>query len=151
SVLLPGRPIKGLRLTVSASGGPETVSESSTAAHLGFLTVLHEANGFLGGYLVTNLWGRPLEFRLSTAGQPSRVQQILYADTLPGYLHGELIGQTLVEKTAMPARLILTDRRPALELRPCVEVPVVWVSSPDDPGASADGPEVVRPGLRCHP
>src|SRR5262245_48274194 len=65
-------------------------------AHLGFLTVLHEASGFIGGYLVTNLWGRPLEFRLSTAVQPNRVQQILYAQTLARYICGDLISRTLV-------------------------------------------------------
>ena len=41
---------------------------------LGFLTVLHDAAGFTGGYLVTNAWGRPLEFRLTTPVQPNRVQ-----------------------------------------------------------------------------
>src|SRR4051812_23734213 len=49
---------------------------------LGFLSVLQENGGFLGGYLVTNYWGRPVEFRLSTAVQPNRVQQILYGPTL---------------------------------------------------------------------
>ena len=67
---------------------------------LGFLTVLHDPTGGLGGYLVTNAWGRPLEFRLTTAVQPNRVQQILYGPTLTEYLHADLIGKTLVEKTA---------------------------------------------------
>src|SRR6202049_3625030 len=71
---------------------------AGAALNVGFLTVLHEASGYLGGYLVTNVWGRPLEFRLSTAVQPNRVQQILYAGTLQAYLHADLIGKTLVEK-----------------------------------------------------
>src|SRR5437868_2975525 len=54
--------------------------------NLGFLTVLHETNGYLGGYLVTNNWGRPLEFRLSTAVQPNRIHQILYGGTLEAYI-----------------------------------------------------------------
>src|SRR5215203_3525963 len=91
-----------------------TVVQTGTPIQLGFLTVLHEASGYLGGYLVTNGWGRPLEFRLSTAVQPNRVQQILYGQTLTGYLHGELIGKTLVEKTAAAATLIVTDRQAAL-------------------------------------
>src|SRR4051812_10940115 len=37
----------------------------STPLNLGFLVVLND-NGYLGGYLVTNAWGRPLEFRLSS-------------------------------------------------------------------------------------
>ncbi len=63
--------------------------------------MLQEANGFLGGYLVTNQWGRPLEFRLSTAVQPNRVQQVLYAGTLEAYLCADLIGKTLVDKAGV--------------------------------------------------
>ncbi|HEY1860697.1 MAG TPA: hypothetical protein VGG61_10105, partial [Gemmataceae bacterium] len=71
---------------------------ATTTLNLGFLTVVRDANGFLGGYLVTNQWGRPLEFRLSTALQPNRVQQILYGDTLEPYLCAEVIAKTLLDK-----------------------------------------------------
>jgi hypothetical protein len=108
------------------------VTPANVPTNLGFLTVLHEANAYLGGYLVTNLWGRPLEFRLSTAVQPNRVQQILYADTLAGYVCGELIGKTLIDKTGTPAQVILTDTADAWSLRRFIDVPVVWVVPPDD-------------------
>jgi len=125
------------------------VVSTSSPTQLGFLTVLHEASGYLGGYLVTNLWGRPLEFRLSTAVQPNRVQQILYGQTLNGYLHGELIGKTLVEKTASAASLIFTDRQAVLDLRSTLELPIVWVAAgdlaPEEAGA------VVRPTLNNRP
>src|SRR5271168_101359 len=84
---------------------------------LGFLTVLHEASGFLGGYLVTNIWGRPLEFRLSSAVQPNRVQQILYGGTLQPYICADLIGKTLVDKAGVPVQLVVTDREEVLDLR----------------------------------
>src|SRR5262249_7641885 len=99
--------------------------------NVGFLTVLHEANGYLGGYLVTNQWGRPLEFRLSTAVQPNRVQQILYAGTLQGYICADLIGKTLVEKTAVPAQLILTEPGAPLDLRLSRPGPVALVRPPE--------------------
>jgi hypothetical protein len=104
------------------------VVTSGAPAQLGFLTILQEANGFLGGYLVTNLWGRPLEFRLSTAVQPNRVQQILYGPTLADYVHGDVIGRTLVEKTGTPASLIFTDRQAALDVRRHFDLPVVWIA-----------------------
>src|SRR5438093_8033133 len=111
-------------------------SSPSATPNLGFLTVIQEPSGFLGGYLVTNLWGRPLEFRLSTAVQPNRVQQILYAHTLNRFICGELLGKTLIEKTTTPAHLVLTDTADALSLRRVVDVPVVWVAPPDDPHAA---------------
>ena len=127
--------------------------------NLGFLAILQETNGYLGGYLVTNIWGRPLEFRLSTAVQPNRVQQILYGGTLGPYICADLIGKTLVEKTSVPVQLVVTDREAVLDLRQRLEIPVAWLAAPEDPAAArltAAG-QVVRPGntgqgaIRCHP
>ena len=132
---------------------------ATTALNLGFLTVLHEANGYLGGYLVTNQWGRPLEFRLSTAVQPNRVQQILYAGTLEPYICADLIGKTLVDKTGTAVQLVLTDTEAALDLRFRLEIPVAWVA-PSSPAGRPGSPErnaglcTNRPGqgpVFCHP
>jgi hypothetical protein len=105
--------------------------------HLGFLTVFAEGPGLLGGYLVTNSWGRPLEFRLSSAVQPNRVQQILYGHTLAEYVCADLIGKTLVEKTATPAHLLVTDSPNVLPVRTRLGVPVVAVV-PDGPCPASD-------------
>ena len=108
-----------------------------SSSHLGFLTVIQEQGAYVGGYLVTNLWGRPLEFRLSTAVQPNKVQQILYGPTLNVYIAAELIGKTLVEKTNAKPQMIITDHRTVLELRRYIDVPVVWVAPPGDGTANA--------------
>lgn len=63
---------------------------------LGFLTIQQEPAGWAGFYLVTNAWGRPLEFRMSSAVQPNRVQSALYGPTLLDYLHADVIGKALV-------------------------------------------------------
>jgi len=107
---------------------------------IGFLSIVQEAGGVLGGYLVTNLWGRPLEFRLSTAVQPNRVQQILYGPTLTEYLYADLIGKTLVEKTATLPGLIVTDSFQALGLRDRVGIPVLAIV----PKLGDDGIELVH-------
>ncbi len=100
---------------------------SSSPIALGFLTVLQEPSGWVGGYLVTNGWGRPLEFRLTTAVQPNRVQAALYGPTLTEYLLADLIGKTLVEKTGMKPDLIVTDVPGALPLRSRVDAPVLAI------------------------
>jgi hypothetical protein len=114
--------------------------------NVGFLTVIHEPAGFLGGYLVTNQWGRPLEFRLSTPVQPNRVQQILYAETLGPYICGDLIGKTLVEKTSAPVYVVVTDTEAALDLRQRLEIPVILLvpsqSAKSHPRFPEDGPVV---------
>ena len=131
----------------------------SAPLHVGFLTVLHEPTGYLGGYLVTNTWGRPLEFRLSSAVQPNRVHQILYGGTLKPYVCADLIGKTLVDKTATAVQLLVTDSEPVLDLRLKVAVPVVWLAPADDAlgAALAAGGACARPAadgrgaLLCHP
>jgi hypothetical protein len=116
------------------------VTATQANSNLGFLSVFQEPNGFVGGYLVTNPWGRPLEFRLSSAVQPSKVQRILYGDTLDGYLCGEVIGKTLIDKTAAKAQLIFVDNPMSLELRTRIDVPVgLWQANVD--------PENAMPGL----
>lgn len=123
---------------------------AAATVQLGFLTILQEANGFLGGYLVTNQWGRPLEFRLSTAVQPNRIHQILYGQTLQGYLCGELIGKTLVEKCTAQPQYIVTDKADALHLRPHVPAPVLLLG---EAGAGAAEPHAacVRPAGEKRP
>lgn len=125
--------------------------------NLGFLTVVQENGGYLGGYLVTNSWGRPLEFRLSTTVQPNRVQQILYGPTLKPYIYADLIGKTLVEKTTVAVQLLITDCEPLLDLRLHIPTPIVWLAATDDPLAQAleqAGAGVGRTAagpLLCHP
>jgi len=101
---------------------------TATATNLGFLTILRDGNAYLGGYLVTNSWGRPLEFRLSSPVQPNRIQQILYGASLEPYICGNLIGKTLVEKTATAAEVIVTDFPGAHDLRLSVDVPVALIN-----------------------
>jgi hypothetical protein len=95
---------------------------------------------------VTNQWGRPLEFRLSTVVLPSRVQQILYGDTLQPYVCGELIGKTLIDKTVTQAQVIVTDREIVLPLRQLLATPVGWI----DGREGAEAPEGEN-ALQTHP
>jgi len=104
--------------------------------YLGFLTVFQEGPGYLGGCLVTNSWGRPLEFRLSTAVQPNRVQHILYGNTLQEYLYADLIGKTLIDKCATAVQILFIDSLTVLPIRSRLEIPVVAVVPQDDPSVS---------------
>lgn len=145
-------------VTVPSPPVVPSVERSSNPLCLGFLTILQEANGYLGGYLVTNTWGRPLEFRLSSAVQPNKVQQILYGGTLLPYIFADLIGKTLVEKAGMPVGLVVTDKEAVLDLRLKLEAPVLWLAAADDPRALAlagGSTGVMPPGngrgpLLCH-
>jgi hypothetical protein len=101
---------------------------------LGFLTIVENAElGLLGGYLLLNAAGRPLEFHCTAPVKPSRTQEILYGPTLKPYLYGEQIGQTLLAKSKLTPAVVCTDCRALLAVRDFSQFPVVLVrgSAPD--------------------
>jgi hypothetical protein len=109
-----------------------TASGSKSLPTLGFLTIVeHVELGWTGGYLVLNLLGRPLEFHCTAPVRLNRAQEILYGPTLKGFLYGEQIGQTLLEKSHFDPLLVCTDLEPVLSVRDTVELPVALLTSSD--------------------
>lgn len=97
-------------------------------APLGFLTVVENPElGLLGGYLLLNAAGRPLEFHCTAPVKPNRAQEILYGPTLRPFLYGEQIGQTLLTRSKLKPLVVCTDSEPVLAAREAVELPIVLV------------------------
>lgn len=102
---------------------------SSNELKLGFLTTIECPDGALiGGLLVTNHYGRPLEFQCTTPVKPNRTQEVLYGPTLVPFLLGEVIGRTLVEKMNIKPNLILIEQELAIELQNHISIPVAILS-----------------------
>jgi hypothetical protein len=101
------------------------MSGQKTTTGLGFLRVLElDGGGYVGGMLVTNQLGRPLEFQCTTPIKPNRTQVILYGPTLAPFVYSELIGKTLFARLDIKPQLIVIDQEPLLDLRLHVAVPV---------------------------
>jgi hypothetical protein len=131
---------------------PQAIPDSTS---IGFITSLNQEDAYTGGYLVTNAWGRPLEFRVSTKVAPTRVQRILYGETLEPYVLADVIGKGLLTKTATAVSWIVTDQRAFLALRPEIDVPITWVTN-DAVEPRDKSPDVMRAGtsgdyfVYCH-
>ena len=113
------------------------------ALTLGFLTAVDlPGGGHVGGLLMTDRLGRPLEFQCTTPVRPDRTQQILYGPTLVPYLLGEVIGGTLVKKAGVKPHMVLCDSPAMLALRPHTDRAVARVEGDetDEPNPHADGP-----------
>ena len=95
---------------------------------LGFLSVTETPLGSVGGLLVTNHFGRPLEFQCTTPVRPNRTQEILYGNSLKSFLYGELIGKTLCSRLAIKPDLIIVGQEDLLELRRDNEIPVAYLA-----------------------
>ena len=91
----------------------------------GFLRIVPLANGAVGGLLVTNRQGRPLEFQCTTPVRPNKTQEILYGPTLESFLFSELIGKTLIERLNCPPDLLFVNQPQLLELRPLISIPLI--------------------------
>ena len=134
-------------------------NDDPDALTLGFLTAVGvPGGGHVGGLLVTDRRGRPLEFQCTTPVRPDRTQRILYGPTLLPYLLGEVIGGTLVKKAGVKPALVLCDTPAMLALRPHLDRPVVRVETDVPPPEGHDaGPtggsalSVGRRTLHFHP
>ena len=108
---------------------------------LGFLTAVDlPGGGHVGGLLMTDRLGRPLEFQCTTPVRPDRTQQILYGATLTPYLLGEVIGGTLVRKAGVKPNLVLCESPAMLALRPHTDRAVARVEGDEIVEAHAGGP-----------
>ena len=121
--------------------------------HLGFLQVAHTDAGFVGGLLVTNRQGRPLEFQCTTPVRPNKTQEILYGPTLHPFIYSELLGKTLVERLSVKPDIIIVQQAELLDLRLHLATPVSCVVDPQAEGALPDETRVQLGAqvLRVHP
>jgi hypothetical protein len=96
---------------------------------LGYLTVLDAGElGLLGGYLLLNTVGRPLEFHCTVPVKANRTQEILYGPTLRPYVYGELIGQALLAKPKAEPLVVFTDLEACLAARDFSPAPVALLT-----------------------
>jgi hypothetical protein len=108
--------------------GDTSIASENRVATLGFLKVVEsEQFGLVGGYLLLNRSGRPLEFHCTAPVRPSRAQQILFGPTLTPYLYGEQIAQALINKASVQPVAAWTDQAAVLAVQEFVSLPVAAV------------------------
>ena len=117
------------------------MSQKSAQEHcrIGFLTVVETRDrGYVGGLLVTNQLGRPLEFQCTTPVKPNRTQEILYGPTLRSFIYGELIAATLLERAGIRPDVILVEQSDAMTEQSKERVPRgIVLGDHDDRNSSA--------------
>ena len=102
------------------------MSEQEAQVSLGFITVVdHDELGCIGGYLILNLGGRPLEFHCTAPVRANRAQQILYGISLKPFLYGELVGRSLIEKGLESPLAIIANQPELNSLQALIDVPLI--------------------------
>ena len=107
------------------------VSEKKSQISLGFLTVVDSGEaGCVGGYLILNMGGRPLEFHCTSPVRANRAQQILYGASLTPFVFGELIARALIDKAAIKPSVVFADQTEALSVQGLTQLPVALMADP---------------------
>lgn len=117
--------------------------------HLGFLRIVATDAGFVGGMLVTNRLGRPLEFQCTTPVKANRTQEILYGPTLEPFLFSELIGVTLIDRLQVKPDVVLVNQPSLLALREHVAIPIACLI--EETAESHELPDHARLEIGSHP
>jgi hypothetical protein len=78
---------------------------------LGYLQVTSPvANAYIGGLMIVDGRGLPIEFRYTEPIQPTKIQQILYGTALSRYIKTEVILETLLKSLeTRPHVLVVND------------------------------------------
>jgi len=77
---------------------------------VGYLLSLAVAdNVFMGGAMVTDSYGLPLEFRYTEPVRATKLQRVLYGDVLETYIHTDVILANLLERLEQKPPLFLVS------------------------------------------
>ncbi|MDX2085877.1 MAG: hypothetical protein SFZ03_10880 [Candidatus Melainabacteria bacterium] len=84
--------------------------KSPQSSRLAYLLIISPMpNVYVGGAMVTDSRGLPVEFRYTEPIQPSKIQQILYGKVLPQYIKREVIQETLIKSLETQFQLLLVQ------------------------------------------
>ncbi len=64
-------------------------------------------NVFMGGAMVTDMQGLPLEFRYTEPVRATKLQRVLYGDVLEKYIHGDVVAANLISRLEQKPELFL--------------------------------------------
>jgi hypothetical protein len=100
---------------------------SNGQMQVGFLGHLDFENGsaYRGAILVTDAWGKPLEFRCTAPVKPNQVQRTLYGQTLMPHILVELLASPLLQSCQAKPEVILVQEASFFDVRHRFEAPVV--------------------------
>mgnify|MGYP001617046681 CR=1 FL=1 len=113
----------------SQGAQPTAQTDANPLRSLAFIALSEiDKDVFRGGVLVTDAHGKPLEFRCTSAIQPTAVQKTLYGGTLRAHMSVELTARPLLAALKEKPDAVLVAQEDFIELRKLIETPLLIVS-----------------------
>jgi hypothetical protein len=89
-----------------------------------------DGESYRGAILVTDEWGKPLEFRCTAPVRPTKLQRTLYGKSLLPHILTELIGAPLITSVREKPQIILIRDEAYFDVRLKLSSPVIRFASP---------------------
>jgi hypothetical protein len=107
----------------------ENTETSNGKTRLGFLGYMEfdNATAYRGAILITDEWGKPLEFRCTAPVKPNAVQRTLYGQTLMPHILVELVGRPLLDAVQEKPEVVVIQESRFFDLRRKTETPLIRV------------------------
>jgi hypothetical protein len=108
---------------------PTTAAPVTPMNTLAFISLTElERDIFRGGVLVTDSQGKPIEFRCTSAIQPTAVQKTLYGGTLKAHMAVELTARPLLNAVKEKYDAVFVTQEDFIELRKTIQKPLLLVA-----------------------
>lgn len=105
----------------------------------GYLVVQADEGGtYVGGLMVTDANGLPVDFRFTDPITPTRLQRALYGGALDRYLRADVVAATLLKSVEQRPSMVIVEEEDLLSL-PEAACPVALVGPSRSPGLGAAG------------
>lgn len=125
----------------------------------GYLVTLQEVDAFLGGTMITDHHGIPIDFKYTDPIVPTKVQRIIYGSVLETYIRNHVLVTALAKEIGVPPSffMVLPDQLAAIQGAQdllVVAVQRTQFASLGEPGAvtkSKEGECLVQGNMSPHP
>ncbi len=107
---------------------------------LGYLKIIEKDSGFIGGLMITDDSGIPLEFKYTEPVIPSKIQQVIYGKVLKKYIREDVITKSLLKELKNIPSLIIVDEPSEISGKDKIgKFPAVSIQKTSLPQLSAPG------------
>lgn len=110
----------------------------------GYLVTLQEKNAFLGGTMITDHHGIPIDFKYTDPIVPTKVQRIIYGSVLETYIRNHVVISALSKEIGVPPSFFVVKADQLQAIQDAQEMLVIAVertqfASLGEPGATTRG------------
>jgi len=104
--------------------------QTSNNNRIAFIDIsLFDDGSVRGGALVTDIYSRPYEFRVTSPIKPTQLQKVLYGKSLVDYMYGELICTPLLKSLKEAVTLAICRDEHLLVARPGLQFPLIAIKT----------------------